>query len=58
MLDALTHNADQLSSYLLAAQVHTNAVSLHDSCLAIDVDDESRQQVALAVNQSVGIAHG
>ena len=35
--------------------VHTDRVGLNDGCVAIDVDDEAREIVALAMHEAVGI---
>ena len=37
-----------------AVHVHAHAVCLHDSGVAVDIDDEAREVVALAVNKTVG----
>ena len=58
MLQPLSHHLHQLDGYLLATQVHTNAVGLHHGRLSVHVDDESGQVVALAVNQAVGVVRG
>ena len=39
----------------MAVQVHADAVRLHHCRLTVDVDYQSRQQVALAVYQPVGV---
>lgn len=38
--------------YVLTADVHADAMSLHDGGVAVDVDDETRQTVALAVDEA------
>ena len=53
--DAAVHHLHQLAGDGIAADVHADAVGLHDGRLAIDVNDQSRQQVALAVHQAVGV---
>ena len=35
--------------------MHTYAVGLHDGCVAVDVDDEAGEVVALAVYKTVGV---
>ncbi len=47
-------NIHQGTCDIEAIQVHTNAMSLHDSRLAVAIDDESRQVVALTMNQTEG----
>ena len=42
----------------MTGHVHTNAVGLHHGSLVVNVDDESGQQVALAMNQAEGIGVG
>ena len=49
------HDCCKRFCYLLTFQVHTNAVGLHDSGISIDIDNQSRKIVALAVNQPVGV---
>ena len=41
--------------YLLATQVHTDGMGLHDSRLTIHVDYQARQVVALTMHQAVGV---
>ena len=54
MLYSALHDVNQLAGDGLSREVHTDAMSLHDSRLPVDVDDESWQHVALAVHQAVG----
>ena len=53
--DTALHHLHQLAGDGIATNVHTDAVGLHNGRLTIDIDDQSRQQVALAVHQTVGI---
>ena len=55
ILDARAHHLGQLLGNLHTTQVHADAVGLHDGSLAIDINDESRQQVALTMHQTVGV---
>ena len=55
MRQSVLHYHCKRTGYLLAHQMHTNAMGLHDGCLAIDIDNQSRQVVALAVHQAVGV---
>ena len=54
MLQAVAHHFLQRLGNGHAADVHTDAVGLHDGCLAIAVDDQSGEVVALAVYEAVG----
>ena len=44
-----------MAGYLHTADMHADAMGLHDSGLAIDVDDKPRQEVAFTVDQTVGV---
>ena len=55
VLQALAHDVLQGLGHLLAHHVHAYAMSLHDGRGAIDIDDQPRQVVALAVDQSEGV---
>ena len=51
----LTHYFYKLLGYLLATQVHTDAVCLHNRRAVVNIDNQSGQIVALAVNESISI---
>ena len=42
----------------MARNMHTNAMGLHHGCLVVDIDNQSWEQVAFAMNQSEGIGIG
>ena len=58
ILQTMAHDLDQLGGNGLAAKMHADAVGLHDGSMAIDIDDESWQQVALTMNEAVGVVVG
>ena len=53
-----TCHLDERLAYLIAKDVHSYRVGLHHGCIAIAVDDESRQVVALAMHQSERVVVG
>ena len=55
ILDARTHNLNQLLDYDILTHVHADRVSLHDSSIAIAVYNKAREIVALAMNQTIGV---
>lgn len=38
--------------------MHAGTVSLHDGGLSIHIDDQTRQKIALAMHQTIGIVVG
>jgi len=58
VLQPLAHHLLQCLGNLHAVDVHADAVGLHDSRLAIHVDDQSGQRIALAVHESEGVVRG
>ena len=36
----------------MTAKMHSNTVCLHDSCLAVDINNQARQQVTFAMHQA------
>ncbi len=57
VLHPLAHHAEQLLGYALTLHVYAHTMSLHDSRLAINVDNQSRHVVALAMHEAVGVVH-
>ena len=55
ILYALPHHVHQLSCNLLPAQMHSYAMSLHNSSLPIYINNKPRQMVTLTMHQSIGI---
>ena len=58
MLNTVAHHLHQGIGNLLAANVNTHAMGLHDGRLAITVDDQSGEVVTLTVYKSVGVILG
>ena len=58
MGDTTVHHLDKLAGNGLAAEVHADAMGLHDSRLAIDIDDQSGQHIALAMHKAIGVVTG
>ena len=52
------HHINQRTGYLLATQVHTDGMGLHDSRLTINIDNQSRQVVTLAMYQTIRVVIG
>ena len=54
-LELLAEDLPECFCYLMATDMHADAVSLHDCRCAIDVDDKPGQIVAFAMNQPIGV---
>ncbi len=58
ILYATAHHLKQGLTNFIAADVHTHAMCLNDGRFAIAVDNETRQVIALTVNEAVGVVEG
>ena len=55
---SLAHYANERLAHLHTANVHSYAMSLHHGSFAVAVDYETRQIVALAMHQTIGVVVG
>ena len=55
---AITHHGNELFGYLFAAEVHPDAMCLHDSGFSVDINNESGQMVTFAMDEAVGVVCG
>ena len=58
ILHPVAHHLNQCLGQLMTGIMHAHAMSLHHGRLAIDIDDQSGQMVALAMHQPVSVVAG